>query len=185
MAVTYHELVVKGGGRLLRGFVRGYQVAKNIKKGLIVCKDYPVNTHHLKHILTFQGGHLHLICSARVRPGFISAVEKASDLGFELLSDNEIHKASFEFKFETFNEKVASDIKRVLRTLPADVKIENFEREETTDPEAEGVEIYSPVHDFTFKGNGTVEGDIEKLCAFHTKLDEHEFFEVENIELSI
>ena len=183
MAVTYHELVIKGNGKLLRGFIRGYQVAKNINKGLLLCKDYSVNTHHLKHILTFKGDHMHLICGARVAPALISAVEKASDLEFEVISDNEIHQTSFEFEYETFNKEVASDIKRIMRTLPTGLIVVNFEREETTDPEAEGVEIYTPVHDYIFKGKGTVEGDIEKLCTLHTKLGEHEFFEVEDIQL--
>jgi hypothetical protein len=183
MAVTYYELVIKGNGKLLKGFVRGYEVAKNIKRGLLLCSNYPINTHHLKNILTFKGDHLHLICGVRVRPGFLAAIEQAADLDFEVVSDDEMHRTSFEFEFETFNKEVASDIKRILRTLPAGLEVVDFEREETTDPDAKGVEIYSPVHDYTFKGKGTVAGDVEKLCAFHAKLAEHEFFEVEDIRL--
>ncbi|UCH84494.1 MAG: hypothetical protein JSW50_02035 [Candidatus Latescibacterota bacterium] len=184
MAVTYHELVIKGNGKLLRGFIRGYQLGKNIKRGLLFCQDYPINTHHLRHILTFRGDHLHIVCRARIRQGFLTAIENASDLEFEVLSDEEILVASFEFEFETFNKKVASNIKRILRRIPAGLELRSYNPEETTDPDAEGVEIYSPVHDYTFKGKGSVAGDIEKLCAFHTKLDEHEFFEVKDIRLN-
>jgi hypothetical protein len=184
MAVTYHELVIKGNGKLLRGFIRGYQIAKNINKGLLLCKNYPINTHHLKHILTFRGDHVHLVCKAQVRQGFLAAVEKASDLEFEVLADQEVYTASFEFEFETFNKEVASGIKRLLRRPPAGLELKDYTPEETTDPDAEGVEIYTPVHDYTFKGKGKVAGDVEKLCAFHTKFAEHEFFEVEDIRLN-
>jgi len=184
MADTYYELVIKGNGKLLRGFIRGYQIAKNIKTGLILCNDYPINTHHLKHVLTFRGGHVHLVCKARIRQNFLAAIEKAADLEFEILADNEIHEASFQFEFETFNKEVASGIKRVLRRLPAGLEFDSYTPEETLDPDAKGVEIYSPVHDYIFKGKGKIRGDLQKLCTFHTKLAGHEFFEVENILLN-
>ncbi|MEJ2721927.1 MAG: hypothetical protein P8181_12435 [bacterium] len=180
---TYHEFVIKGNRKLLHGFLRGFQAAKNIKRGLICCGDYPINTHHIKNLLTLHGDRTHVICDSRLRSSLIAAVEKAVDLEFEILSDGEIFATSFEFRFETFNKKVASDLKRIFRRPPAGLTVEDYEPEEIVDPDAKGVEVYTPVHDYIFKGEGVVKGDIEKLCRFHAKLSANEFIEVEDIEI--
>ncbi|UCG50853.1 MAG: hypothetical protein JSW58_11695 [Candidatus Latescibacterota bacterium] len=185
MAVTYYELVIKGSGRLLKGFVRGYQAAKSIKRGLIYCNDYPINTHHLKEILTLRGDNVHLICAARLRSAFLKAVESAKDLEFEVLSDQQITRTSLDFEFCTFNQDVASELKRIFRTLPVGLKLAQYEPKESVDPDAKGVEFYAPAHDYRFEAKGTVEGDIEKLISFHAKLAAHEFVEVEDILIHV
>ena len=55
MATTYHELIVKGDREVLDGFLEGFMAAKNIKSGIILASEHPIETHHLKEILTFHG----------------------------------------------------------------------------------------------------------------------------------
>ena len=185
MAVMYYELVIKGNGKLLKGFVRGYEIGKSIKSGLCFCEDRPINTHHLKETLTFRGDHLHLLCGARIRQGFLTAIRKAEDLDFEIIADRRILKSSFEFEFETASRKVATDIRRRIRSLPAGLKIVDYEPNETIDPSAKGVEFYTPVHDYRFEGKGVIEGDLETLLAYHDKLTPNEFIQAEDIVIEV
>lgn len=185
MAVMYYELVIKGNGKLLRGFVRGYEIGKSIKNGLFFSQDRPIATHHLKETLTFRGDHLHLLCGARIRQGFLAALRQAEDLDFEIIADRRVVRSSFEFEFETASRKVASDIKRRFRSIPAGLKLVGYEPIETVDPSAKGVEIYTPVHDYRFEGNGVIEGDLETLLACHERLTTNEFIEAEDIAIEV
>lgn len=181
MAVTYYELVIKGNRKLLKGFIRGYQVGRDIKSELYFCKDHPIKAHHLKEILTFRGDHIHLICTARTRRGIVSAVRKAKDLEFELITDERLRKIYFEFDFETVSRKVAGQIKRIFSTLRSDLKLRGYKPKETIDEKAKGVEFYTPAHEYRFEGKGRVEGDIDSLLVFHKKLDDHDFIEIKDI----
>jgi hypothetical protein len=181
MAATYYELVIKGDSKEMRGFLRGYEVGRSIKSRVCLCRDEPINTHHLRDILTFQGDHLHIICSERNRAGLLLAISQAEDLQFEIVSDKRIAKTYFEFEFETVSKKVASDIKRKLRTLPSGLRLTGYEPEETIDPSAAGVELYTPVPGYRFKGKGTVQGDFVRLLAYHKELVTNEFIRLEEI----
>lgn len=181
MAATYYELVIKGNSKEMRGFLRGYEIGRSIKSRVCLCRDEPIATHHLRDILTFQGDHLNLICSERNRGGLLWAIGQAEDLDFEIVSDRRIVRTYFEFEFETVSRKVASDIKRKLRTLPSGLRLIGYTPDETVDPSADGVELYTPVPGYRFTGKGTVQGDFARLLVYHKGLATNEFIRLEEI----
>ncbi len=183
MATTYHELIVKGDREVLDGFLEGFMAAKNIKSGIILASEHPIETHHLKEILTFHGDYIHVIVAGRHRKSLISAIKRTPDIECDIVSDKVVKNAYFEFKFETFNRDVASELKKALGKLPTGLQLINYDREEKVDPEAKGIEFYSPLHDYSFSGEGTIRGDVEKLLAFRERLCEHVFIEAKEIEL--
>jgi hypothetical protein len=181
MATKYHEIIVRGNDKLLKGFVRGFQIGRSIKGGLWYCGDHPIATAHLKEILTLRGDHIHLVCTGSVRHRFIAAVNQAADLGFETLSDRRIARTHFEFGFETFSRETASAIKKLLDELPPGLALRDYEPQETFDATARGVELYSPVHEYEFRGKGRITGDFESLLSFQKTLSANEFFETADI----
>ena len=184
MAVTYYELVIKGNGKLLKGFIRGYQIGRDIKSELYFCKDHPFESHHLKEVLTFRGNHVHFICTAKTRQGIISAIRKAKDLEFELITDERLKKIYFDFEFKTASRKVAGEIKRIFSTIRNDLKLVGYKPSESIDEGAKGVEFYTPAHDYRFEGGGRVSGDLDSLLRFHKKLTDHDFIEAEDIVIT-
>ncbi|MDH3216013.1 MAG: hypothetical protein OEN01_06935 [Candidatus Krumholzibacteria bacterium] len=183
MSQNYYEVVVKGDDNLLKGFLSGFKAAKRIKSGLIFAADHPIDTHHLKEILTFQRDHVHLAASERYHAALLAAIKAAAEIDIEIVSDKRISKAYFDFKFSTFNRDVASKLKRRLARLPVGLELADFEPKETIEPSGKGVELYSPLHDYAFEGKGRVQGDLEKLLLFHRKCEEHVFIETSDIEL--
>ncbi len=181
MAITYHEIIVKGHGKLLKGFVRGFQIGRSVKGGLWYCGDHPIDTKHLREILTLRGDHIHLVCTGSVQRDFIAAIKQAADLEFEVLSDRKIVRTHFEFEFDTFSRDVASVVKKLLDELPAGLKLADYAPQETSDTKARGLELYSPVHDYQFRGRGRIDGDLVKLLSFRKTLAANEFFAVEDI----
>jgi hypothetical protein len=83
------------------------------------------------------------------------------------------------------SRKIADDIKRRFRSIPAGLRLVGYEPEEIIDPSAEGVEIYTPVHDYRFVGNGVIEGDLETLLSCHEKLTSNEFIQVDDIVIEV
>jgi hypothetical protein len=183
MSSNYRELVIKGDGKLLKGFLWGYKATKRVRSGLLICDDHPINTHDLQELLRLQTGREHLICTEGHHKSLIAAMQRAPELAFEIISDRPIVRSYFEFKFDTFSEKVASSLKRIVRRLPKDLELTGFQEKEDRRPGAAGVEIYAPAHHYHYHGGGIAEGDIEKLLSLQKKFAYHEFVEVKDITI--
>jgi hypothetical protein len=183
MATKYHELIVKGDEEMLKGFIEGFMIAKGIKTGVILAREHDIETHHLKEILTFHGNYIHVIVTGRHHRSLVSAVEKTPDIEYEIVSDKEIVNAHFEFKFETFSRDVAKGLKKTMARLPSGLQLIDYDPEETIDPSGEGIEFYSPMHDYSFCGKGKIRGDVAKLIRFHERMKAHVFIETKDIDL--
>ena len=182
MAATYYEIVVKGDEKLVKGFIRGFELGCSLEGGFWLCGDHPIDTGHWER-LRLHGHHVHVVCTSAVRRSFLAAFAKAAESGVEVVSDKKIARAWFEFEFDTYSRDVAASIKGILKTLPAGLQVLAYEPKETVDKKARGVELYSPVHEYRFEGKGRVEGDLEKLLAFHEKLEAIDFANTDKIHL--
>lgn len=183
MATRYFELVVKGEGELLRGFIDGFMTAKKITSGIIMASLHPIDTHHLREVFTLHGDHIHVIVAARHRQALMAAIREARDIDCRLVSEREIKRAHFAFSFRVFNRDVAAELRQMLGDLPPELKLIDYDPRETIDPSAKGVEVYSPVHEYCFEGKGKIQGDIEKLLSVRQRLARHVSIEMKDIEL--
>jgi hypothetical protein len=170
MGATYYEIVVKGDRRFLQGFVLGVGLDQAVSDEFWFCRDHPVESEHVEQ-LRLRGHYIHLVCTVTVRKKILPSLEQADEFGVKVVSDRKIARTYFEFEFDTVSRDVAATIKRILRTLPAGLKVLAYEPKETEDKSAKGVELYSPVHDYRFEGSGRVEGDFAELLAVRKKLE--------------
>jgi hypothetical protein len=108
----------------------------------------------------------------------------ARELEAAVQSDPEIHveeireiaSAAFDFKVEAFSEAVRDDIRGFLCiALPAGARLTGFAEREERDPEAKGVELFAPVHDFTWQAEGTIEGDPMAVLDLQRRAVAHDF----------
>lgn len=181
--MAYREIVIKGDEKIIKGFLVGYRAGKHAKRGLLFCEGLPIDTHHLREILHGHPHWEHIVAESSQHKAFVAAIGRvAHDLDLEIISDRRISKTYFEFRVETFARKVATSIKRFLGRPPAGVKVRHNVREHI-DPDAKGVEMYSPVHDYKYAGDARAEGNIEALLRYHRKLDDHDFVEVHDIKI--
>jgi hypothetical protein len=184
MANGYREVIIHGDSKVLKGFVACYRSTHRIKSGLVLAREHPINRHHLKEILTFRHHHLHLIAGRGHYRGFMAALRPVADgLKLKVVSDRPIRRAWFEYEFETANRRVAATIKRMFANLPTDVRRVGRSHKEKIDPSAKGVEVYSPSHEYTYRGGGKITGNLESLLALHAKFEDHEFIDVGDISL--
>jgi len=126
----------------------------------------------------------HIICETGQRAKLRSAIEGgAGRFGFEVVDETRIERAYFHFEFSTPSREVAATIKKAIKSLPEGVKVADYSPEEIEHPDAKGTEVYSPAHDYEFRGKGVVEGDPAGVIQVRQAIEDIEFAKAHEIEL--
>ncbi|MBI4721289.1 MAG: hypothetical protein HY770_08750 [Chitinivibrionia bacterium] len=184
MAENYYELILDGDEKVARAYLEGFLKGKNIRSGVLFCKDHHICSEHHVLGINFTHGHTHVICLAGIRAAIRSALKRVPDeLPLKLASERAIRAIVFPFKFNTFTRDIGVTLKRMFHNPPKGVMIGDFEEHEEIDPDARGVEQYAPLHDFRYHGSGTVTGNVEQVLFFHKKMKEAEFVDVGDVRL--
>lgn len=179
---TYHELVIKGDDRDLVPFVAGF-IADSGATGVFIASESGFHIRALRERIKHHGETHHVICEEKTLPKLRKVLETASQFSFEIVDEVEILRACFRFEFKTPSREVAAKLKKILDKLPAGVSAVDYDAKEVVDPDAAGAEVYSPAHEYEFRGKGQIEGDVGGVVAAHEALRDIEFARVEEIEL--
>lgn len=180
---TYYEMVIKGNDRDVIPYVLGYEAGSKAS-GIFIASENGFLLKSLRERIKFRGDIQHIICEDGQREKLRAAIEQATDrYEFEVINEDRIERAYFPFEFNTPSRKVAADIKRVLSSLPAGVKVTDYHPEEIEHPDAKGAEVYSPAHDYEFRGKGVIEGDPGGVIVARKSIDQIEFAKAQEIEI--
>ncbi|HYQ85203.1 MAG TPA: hypothetical protein VEP28_14510 [Rubrobacter sp.] len=95
----------------------------------------------------------------------------------------EILGGGFSFQAEVYSQEAAARIREALHALPAEVRLEDFEEDEKVDPDARGVELYAPLHEYTYRASGRFTGLPSGLFEVHRKLKALDFVHQDKLEL--
>lgn len=184
MADTYHELIITGDHKISRAYIEGFMRGKNIRSGVIFCKDYHISSkHHIKGP-DFLHEHLHLLCLAGVRASIQSAVKRAPEgYKMEIETDRALKSIIFDFKFEAFSKEIGAKLKKIFHNPPKGVEINDLEDKEEIRPDAKGVERYAHLHEYEYRGSGKVTGNVEQVIFFHKKLKDLELVDAHDLHL--
>jgi hypothetical protein len=127
-------------------------------------------THHLLFVPGTQAGPL------------VRAIQGKDEIRLEHV--REILNGRFPFTAKAFSPEVSEKIKRALHgPLPPGVVLEACEEAEAVDPDAKGVELYSPVHDYTYRCHGTFSGTPPGIFEIHRTMQALGFVHQEKLEL--
>lgn len=181
---TYYEVVIKGDDDVTRAYLEGFFRGKRVRSGYAFGADHSFDIRHLKDIMKYHGGVMHMVCTAQVLTGVKSAIRRAPEsYELEIVETYRLRRAYYHFKFKTANRKVAGQLKRVIGKLPAGVRATDYDPKEIIDPSARGTEGYAPVHEYVFKGNGVIEGSPEGVFKMYQKMEENDFIHCNDIVL--
>lgn len=96
----------------------------------------------------------------------------------------EVLSGHFSFRAETYSREVAARIRGALHgPLPPGVLLGDFAEDEELDPDAKGVELYTPAHDYTYRAHGRFSGSPPGIFEMHRKLQALDFVHEEKLEL--
>lgn len=127
-------------------------------------------THHLLYVPSTQVGAL------------VRAIEGKPEIRLERV--REILSGRFTYTAKAYAPEVAAKIEEVLRApLPPGVVLEELQEQEKVDPEAKGVELYTPAHDFIWRCHGSFSGTPPGIFQVHRTLQALDFVHQETLEL--
>ncbi|HEX5131418.1 MAG TPA: hypothetical protein VFX92_02905 [Candidatus Krumholzibacteria bacterium] len=180
---TWYELVIGGDEHDLVPYLCGYAAGAGAG-GVYFAQEAGFHLKPLRDRIKHRGEVQHVICEASRIDHVRDALAKAGPrYSFEIREESEIARAYFHFEFDTPSRKVAGEIKGLLSALPADVAVRDYDPEEIVHPDAKGAEVYSPAHEFVFRGKGVLEGDTGGIIKIRKQLDEMDFVKCGEIEL--
>jgi hypothetical protein len=114
----------------------------------------------------------------------VRAIQGKEEIRLEQVK--EVVSGRFAFTAKAFSPEVAEKIKRALHgPLPPGVVLEPREEDESVDPEARGVELYSPVHDYTYRCHGVFSGTPPGIFEIHRTMQALDFVHQEKLELEL
>jgi hypothetical protein len=95
----------------------------------------------------------------------------------------EVLGGRFGFKAEAYNREIGQKIHEALNEdLPAGIDCIDLEKEETH-PDAKGVELFAPIHEYVYKARGTIVGTPPGILEMDRRLCRLDFVHEEPMEL--
>jgi len=181
MNQPFYEIVIEGPFMLVKGFVVGFLAGVKPDGEYFFHRKAGIRRETLKGFLRefFElDNHVHLC----LEPDLIERFKKAAELyktktGMKIESIKPIKSASFTFAYEFFNEDLANKARDMLTKLPKNVELKDYFPFVEKDIEARGVEAYAPLHDFTSRAKGKIEGDFEGVMKVYLDIKRSEFSE--------
>ena len=183
---TWHEIVVVGSERSLRGFVAGFVGGRALAEVVLLARDVGAEPESLAgrlRDLVSSGAHHLVLAPAAVAAELAAAIARTGgDVELRVDRHREVTAASFSFAAEAFSPEIAARIEEALhQALPPAVAIEAFDEQERDDGGARGAELYAPTHHYTYRARGRVAGELTGVIEMHRRAELLEFVKAEPI----
>lgn len=180
-------IVVDGREEVVRAFVMGFLAGQGVaREAVLFGRDLPLDHASLgARLRALLPGGRHealLLVDTRLAAALASALSEAHDLGLRLVERARLASAWFTFAADTPSREAAARIHDALAAIPSGVVLADEERE-VLDPEAHGVKLYAPAHEYTFRAKGRLAGAVDGVVAMHRRLGELDFVTLEAIHI--
>jgi len=178
-------IIVDGPDETVRAFVAGFLAGREADAGAVVYGSHLSLEHaslgeRLRALLPGGRHEALLLADAGLAPALVSALEAHG--GLRVAEHVRLGAASFTFAAETPSREAAARIHGLIGHPPPGVMLVDQEREEV-DPEAHGVDLYAPAHEYVFRARGRITGALDGVVAIHRQLRDTDFVTVEPIHL--
>jgi hypothetical protein len=192
MGKKYSEVGFEGSYNIILGMLEGFLLGKGVNWEWYSSKDSGIETETFTEIIkewvSLKTRLHHIVIEEDFHNALQSSLQERSDLRHLKLkytkSARLIKSCSFKFTANAFAKKYGEEIKAIITAPPAGVTIENYTPVEETDQSAKGVELYAPVHDYTYRGEGTASGEAGAIVSFRKVLNDHPLVQVSSIKLN-
>jgi hypothetical protein len=160
----WSEIIIEGPKAAATAFVAGFLAGRGKATEEVVWEHevgMTVDSMVGRIAAVFSAERHHGLYAPAALAGEIANAIEESGIAAELALERrrELERVTFEFEAEVFSEELAAELRGLLEDLPEGTAIEDLQTGQEVHPEAGGVELYSPQHDFTFRISGRVRGD--------------------------
>ena len=181
---TWYELLIEGSEEALRSFLGEHEGAKDwqaVRGSELRLQEESLTAR----VLSFLGARTHhlVFAPSESARALVRGLGKRPDLRLEQL--REVEGAGFSFEVETFSRPKAREIRSALHSdFPPGISLVDIRETGEVDPEAKGVELYAPVHDYVYRASGSFHGVLPGILEMHRRLEEMDFCKPGTIEIA-
>jgi len=191
MSKKYYEVVIEGHYNLVFGVLEGFILGSKKDWKYWFSGDAGIIKETFSEIisewLSIKTKLHHIIMEEELWKEFDSTLKKHPDKPKVnrkyIKSAKLIDTSRFEFKFSAYAEKYGEEIKLLIKSLPDNIILHNYNPQETINEDAKGVEMYAPEHKYVLEGSGTLEGNIADIIQVRNKFNDNPLIETDYIKL--
>jgi hypothetical protein len=184
----WHVIAIEGRERDLRAFVSGFLADRGADPARVVFGDDVGLEHESLHErlrALLRGGHHALLVADDLATALGDAlVRGGTALGLRIADRHPIATASFAVAADVYARDVATQIRAVVRALPAGVHLTQHSEHEEEHAENRGVELYAPAHHYAYRVRGTLAGPVDGVLAVRRQLGDIEAVRLEPLHLA-
>jgi hypothetical protein len=193
MQKNFTEVVFEGDYHSIRGYIEGFIAATGKDLSCFICSDSEVETEtlseHIREWISLGTRLHHVLMEDELLAGIKAALAASGEKGLlnrsSIRSSKTVKSACFNFKFTAYGRKYADEIKELIGRLPDGVTLAGYNPVEEIDEECKGVELYTPCHDYVFKGDGIISGPVDLVIPLRATLDAHPLIEAGKVSLAL
>ena len=178
MSGIWKAIVLDGRACDLRAFIAGFTSDRGVDPDTVVLgDDVGLDGASLgEWLLDLIGkGHHVVLAADPLADALVGAIRQCGDgIGLRVERSHPVAGASFVVRVETFSREVSSAVRGALDALPPGVRVEDRQESEQSTAEGHGVELYAPIHDYTYTLWARVSGPIAGVLEVRCRLSEIE-----------
>jgi hypothetical protein len=185
---TFWEILVQGQPERCQGLLAGLVLGSGSSARLFLAHSAGIHTPLGERILDLVHPNAvvcHVIADGPGRTLLRSVAKKLESLQLRLEDERKIASAGFDYEFQAYAKRYGDEIRAALAGLPKGLHREGEPPKETLDKGARGIEAYSPVHDYEFKGSGRITGPLDLVLEARDALVAHPLVKVEDVTLEM
>jgi len=174
---VYRELILEGSLPEVKAYLIGFARGREWPWEIRLCEEEEIDSESLGHKL------LERLRLEKQITGIVAPESQAQQLvaasareeagapaGFRVRSDRLIREATCPYHFEVYNREHAAELRQLLETPLPGIACQPEKLEEIEDPQAKGVELYAPEHDYTMRGKGRLCGAVADVITVRRRM---------------
>jgi len=186
--VEWDQVTLRGSEKTARTYIDGFLAGHgDTEESVIFGADVDVEPESLGERvreLLLAGSHIVVLAPERLATVLGDELaRRGAEHGLHLESRRRIDAASVTVRGKAFSRSVAAKIRAALGSLPEGVRIEDREESEETHPEAHGVELYAPMHEYTYRVSGRIVGPLPGVLELRRRAKALDFVETGRLHL--
>ena len=184
----WYEIVVSGAESAVRGFVAGLEAESGGLEAAVFGRDLDLEAHRLaqrfRELLSHGSRHL-VFAPTGLALDLVAALRRhGAEADLTLAGFAEVVRARMGFSARAFSREVAGRIRaELLDGWPPGIEGDGIAQREEHDPDASGIELYTPEHEYIFHASGVFSGPLPGVIELRRRALELPFVDVRALEL--
>lgn len=176
--MRWYELLIEGSEDLLKSLLQ--DCPGEAIRGSELRLASESFTDRVREFLHAQTHHVVFAPASHARVLADAARERS---GVRLESVREVIEGRFGFTAEAYNQEIGAKIHDALNTdLPDGIACVDLEKE-VRHPEAKGIEMFTPAHEYVYRSRGTIVGTPPGILEMNRRIVRLDFVREEPLEL--